>query len=159
MESESTDLNIAVGTKTVGVFHDVNPVTIDSDEDCARMLGDLRSKIDLTEEENKIIDNCITAAEADEGEDMTFGPDEILGLADLIAKYPTYSADIRACSDYLTTNANFGFEDGASDFLRSAFNAFSALGDVYDDAVKRGPLSNLDQEALGALGESDSDSE
>src|SRR5687768_13539537 len=103
MESESTTFDIMVGTEKTGVAYDINPVDIKTDEQCKTMIEAIKKKLSssLTEEDTKLLDCCLLVLSAKDGDDIQFGPGEIIGLSELTQRNPSIAHEIMACSTHL----------------------------------------------------------
>jgi hypothetical protein len=131
-------IDIMMDDAKVGWTYDGIPDTIHTDEECRKCLSDIRSTLPLTSDEYKLVDQCISVVSAENGDDVVFGPIEILALGDLAKKYPERSSDIIACSHHISESIEWEgmIPDGA--FLGAA-RAHAALGDALEMALKGVP--------------------
>lgn len=99
--TEKTTFDIEVAGKKTGEAFDVNPVVIETDEQCKVVLLKLKQFLSLTEQETALLDSCLVTVSAEVGDDISFGPKEILELSILAQKYPDSATEIVACSQHL----------------------------------------------------------
>lgn len=130
--------DIMMDGSKVGWTYDGVPPTINTDVECRQCLSDLRSSLPLTTEEIELIDQCISVVSSANGDDVAFGPVEIVALGDLARKYPARSSDIIACSHHINESIDYEGELPAEALLGAAM-AHAALGDAYIMALQGVP--------------------
>lgn len=134
-EDSSTIVDIKIGDEKVGWTYDGTPPTINSDQECKLCLDRLKSDLPLTPKENKLIDQCIAVVSAEEGDDVVFGPYEILKLAQMALKYRVRGNDIMGCSHHLVESLDFEGILPEGGYLGAA-EAHLALGDALTMAME-----------------------
>lgn len=101
MSTENKTFDIIVNGEKKGIAYDSNPITVDTDEQCKIMLTNLRDKLKLSAEQLQLIEQCISVTLAGSGEDIPFGPGEIVDLSLLAMSFPESANEIMACSHHL----------------------------------------------------------
>lgn len=130
--------DIMMGGEKVGWTYDGTPNTINSDKECRECLMGLRSNLPLTSDEIELMDRCISVVSTESGNDVVFGPVEIIALGDLAQKYPTNASDIIACSHHINESIEYEGDLPEGVFLGAAM-AHAALGDAYVMALSGVP--------------------
>lgn len=102
--SEVKTLDVMVGSEKQGIAYDVNPVYIQTDEQCKEALEKLKRDLTLTSNESTLLDCCISVVSASDGDDVSFGPSEILDLAHLADINPKWAPEILACLEHLSAS-------------------------------------------------------
>lgn len=144
MEDPDT-FDVLVGGVKKGEAMNKNPVVIGSDISCCAQLRVLDSTLPLTPGEKELIAQCMAVVSAKEGEDVSFGPMEILALGDMAQKYPTHTNEIIACSNHLSNSIEFD-GDIPAEFYLQALGAHGTLADILSSAMKAGPISTYKDE-------------
>lgn len=135
-EAESSGtIDIMVNSEKVGWCHDGVPDTIHTDEECRNCLQNLRSTLKLECEEIELVDQCIAVVSATCGDDVVFGPCEILALGQLAQAHPSRASDIIACSHHITESIEWEGELPSSAFLNAA-QAYTAMGEALTQALQ-----------------------
>ncbi len=119
----------------VGEVHDRNPIIINTEEECIKIFNDLKETLTLKEKEKQLIDKCIAVVNANNGENVQYGPDEIIALAALSFSHPEKSYEIMACSHFLTETVEFEGEFPA-DACISAANSYRELSVMMSNALQ-----------------------
>lgn len=99
-------LDIFVSGQKHGAVHDRNPVFITTDADCEKQLLKLKETLSLTEDQAQLFDRCLAATTANTGDDIPFGPAEMLELAQLAMANPDHANEIMACSEHLSMSTD-----------------------------------------------------
>lgn len=128
-DAKNVVFNIVRGGEVVGVVEDVNPIDIQTDEECELCLMAIKADLDLSPEEQELIDSCIDVVKAVIGEELHYGPAEILGLTELASKYPSKRNEILACSNHLNHSLDYD-GDVPPDIYLDLFKAHATLGNV-----------------------------
>jgi len=81
--------------------------TIDNDIDCEKHLHILKHELKLSEEEKLLLDKCLAVVTSTDGDDIEFGPFEIVELTDLAFKHTHRGAEIFACLHHLSESIEF----------------------------------------------------
>jgi hypothetical protein len=126
---EIKTFDILVGLDKKGVAHDSNPIVVTTDEQCRILLNDLKNKISFTKKELKFINNCIKIVSSTDGDDIQFGPMDIVRFSSLANKYINESYEIMACAHHITESVDFE-GDLPPDMNLQAALAFASLSDV-----------------------------
>ena len=142
MEGEVQTFDVLVKGNKVGFAYDVNPLVIERDEECKSYLEALKKELDFSDEEKSLIDVCLAVVSAKDGDDVTFGPVEIVALGDLAGKYPSKMKEIMACSHHLTQSTECS-GDLPSGFYAIAADAHGALAEIMSSALKIGSIINV----------------
>ena len=85
IENKTYDIIGADGVEC-GVAYDTNPVQITSNEQCLELL--LKLKTIITNDTDGLLDICIKVLSSTDGDDVEFGPSEIISLAQLAMENP-----------------------------------------------------------------------
>lgn len=140
MSSESAIFDVMVkGEKKCQAF-DVNPVVISTDEQCKFLLEQLKNKLTLTDSQASLLDLCLAVVSAQDGDNVEFGPGEIVGLSELAQCYPDSATEIMACSHHLTESVDCDGELPSNIYLEAAL-AYGELSNIMSAALKAGPIS------------------
>lgn len=144
-QSPSTDpsnvLDILKNGEKVGESYDSNPVIIDNDSECLECLNTLKKTLKLDADDLSLIDKCISVVTSKEGEDILFGPGEIIALSNLAAKFPDKATQLMACSHHLSESIEFEGELPPNIYLKTA-NAFGSLSTLLSAALTCGPITS-----------------
>lgn len=120
---------IKKGTQALGTFADVNPVVINSDEECLSVLKTITDKIgNFSEEEKTILDICVETAKAAVEDDIKYGPNEMLGLANMAMAHPDLANELTAVMEFLTQSVENEVDaDTLGDYFSNMFLAHLSL--------------------------------
>lgn len=140
MESESGTFDIMVKGEKTGIAFDVNPVDIKTDEECKTMIEALRKKLVLTKADESLLECCLSVLSAKDGDDIHFGPGEIIGLSELAQRNPSVAHEIMACSTHLSESVDCEGELPPNFYLQAAL-AYGGLSNIMAAALNAGPIS------------------
>lgn len=155
-EKESTSVVVDEGNEEFPFG--IKPVTLGSDAECKELLEKIKSTLTLNDEESHLIDGCILVLEAVDGDDVHFGPGEILELALLASKNNSMSTEILACSQFLVESVDCEGEIPPGFFLKVAL-AYGSLNDIMASGSNSSNGSNSSGDSLDANETSDDESE
>lgn len=131
--------DIFVAGEKKGETFDSNPITVESDLECKQMLEHLKTLLDLNGTDLDLIDRCINVVSAKDGDEVIFGPKEIVSLARLAKANPTYAKEVLACSHHLSESVDCD-GDLPPGFFLAAAEAYGAMGDIMEAALRLGPI-------------------
>lgn len=121
--------DILVAGEKKGEAFNINPVVIESDTQCKEYLENLLKSLTLTAEESTFLTKCISVLTSENGQEVDFGPADIITFAVLAEKYSEKSTEIMACSQYLTESIDCYCDMPPNIFLLAA-NAHAGLADL-----------------------------
>jgi hypothetical protein len=123
----------------IDIAEDVNPVIIDSDEECIAKLEEFLAIPDLTEDEVSFLNICLQSIKAQEGEDVEFGFEHQAQFFDFIMAHSDYGHEIAACAEYLNENIDQILDPSKIDdgFVDNYFAGDVALAGMLSHALKR----------------------
>ena len=124
----SNTLDIVVDGEKKGFAYDVNPISVDTDEECKKLLCLLKETLDLTPEQVQLIEQCLTVVTSAVDNEVPFGPGEIFELGRLALAFPESANEIIACSHHLCASVECEGDLPPNIYLELA-QAYGALGD------------------------------
>ncbi len=120
-----------------GVVTDNNSsIVIESNEECEAILTLLLKNISLNDKSRNLLEKCIKVNAADIGEEINFGPGEILDLSMIAMNYPEISNEVLAVNHYLMENISFEGTIPPNFFMQMA-DIHTTLSSVFSDALNR----------------------
>jgi hypothetical protein len=128
-KADPVKFDVKVGDKVIGQSFDRNPVVYESDTECRAAIVVLQKDLTLSKKETKVLKNCLTVVDAEDGDDIPFGPEEIMGLANLAMKHPSRTHEIMAISHHLCHSADMEGELPTDIFLDMA-KLHGQMGDL-----------------------------
>lgn len=141
MAAQSGTFDILVNGKKRGFAYDSNPVVINTDHECKECLLRLKSTLDLSNDELELIDTCINVVSSKDGDEVLFGPGEIVLLSLLAEANPSKAPEIMACSHHLSESVDCD-GDLPPGIFAGAADAHAALAALMDEALKSGPITS-----------------
>jgi len=139
-EAQLPTLDVMVKGEKKGVAYNVNPVNLTTDSECKDLINKLKSELSLTPEQSALLDSCVSVLDATDNDVVHFGPGEILELSVLAQQNLTHSAEILACSQYISECVDCEGELPPNIFLNAA-KAYGALTDVMTAALASGVIN------------------
>jgi len=88
-------------------------ILIKTDEECRNHLSNLKNKLKLDEQEISLLQSCINATNANDGDIIKYGPDEVFGLLSLANKYSDDTLEILMCMFHLNESFDCVMEDNS----------------------------------------------
>lgn len=140
MDTQVETLDIFAAGKKVGEAFDRNPVVVDTDDECRALLMKLKAELKLSSDELGLLDSCIAVVSAEDGDDVIFGPGEIIQLALFAESHPNYATEIMACSHHLSESVDCEGDLPPGIYLTAA-GAYGSLSDIMTNALKLGPVT------------------
>jgi hypothetical protein len=136
--------DIMVNGEKKGVVPKRNPVAINTDAECMALLESFKKDLPLSYDEVKLVDNAIAVIDANNNDDVNFGPIEFVQLAQMGTKHHSKTLEIMACSDHLIESMDFEVNFSGAALLGVAeayleLDALTGAADEYldlDDLVK-----------------------
>jgi len=117
------------GSEDIGEITDVNPIEIDTDEECIEIIQELMALTNLSKVETKLLKKCMRVAEADSETEVPFGPVEIYQLLGMALNHSAQSSQIMAVSNHLFQSV--GIEGVMpKNALLNAADVFGKLGSM-----------------------------
>lgn len=143
----ATSFDVLRAGKKVGEAINNNPVTVDTDDQCKTQLEQIKLNLPVPHctDEINLLDKCIAVVSAKDGDDVVFGPAEILALGKLAERYPSLTKEILACSHHLTESVDCDGDLPDGIFLAAA-DAHGALAAVLNAALQIGSIENFADE-------------
>lgn len=140
MESKSDTFDVMIKGEKKGQAFDVNPVEVTTDAQCKDLLEKLKKKLSLTDSQLSLVDLCISVVSANDGDDVHFGPGEVVALSELAQSHPDCATEIMACTHHITESVDCDGELPPNIYLEAAL-AYGELSNVMSAALKAGPIS------------------
>jgi len=141
--SDISTFDIILEGKRVGKVFNVNPICIETDKECRVVLTSLKEKTIFSESERELLDQCLLVVSASNGDDLNFGPGEIIAIGDMAQAHPEYLHELMACSTHLSDSIDYQ-GDIPSDILLVGGKAHLLLDRVFNAAMKMGTVSEKD---------------
>jgi len=157
-EGESDIFDVLINGKKVAEAFDANPLYIETDDSCREYLLSIKEDLPLTKSEIDLIDQSLLTLSANNGDDVVFGPVEIIEFGSLAEKYPSHTSEILACSHYLTESVDCEGEIPQGIFVTLA-QAHGALANMLSFGLKAGDAFNFNDEDDDEFEEEISDDE
>lgn len=140
MDTKNGTFDVMVKGEKKGTAFDINPVEITTDEKCKSQLEFLKSKLTLSDAQSTLFDLCIDVVSAKVGDDLSFGPGEIVELSEFAQANPEFAPEIMACVQHLNESVDCMGDLPPNVFLDAAL-AYGGLSNVMCAAMKAGPIS------------------
>jgi hypothetical protein len=159
MDTQVETLDILAAGKKIGEAFDRNPVSVNTDDECKNLLMKLKADLKLSSDELGLLDSCIAVVSAEDGDDVIFGPGEIVQLALFAENHPDHVTEIMACSHHLSESVDCDGDLPPGIYL-SAAGAYGSLSDIMTRALKSGSITsdyNPDDDSITEESISDDD--
>lgn len=147
MNFENFRLDLMMSGEKIGEATIVNPLVILDDTKCEEVLLLIKNSLPLNEKEISLINTCLDVVLAEAETDVMFGPQEILGLANLAVKYPDLSNEILACSEHINHTLHIECTDPEK-VIMSSLSAKMVLANLFsgDDVEDSESSEGSDEE-------------
>lgn len=127
--SNQVTLDIIEDGEKTGFAYDVNPISVDTDEECKKLLCTLKDTLTLTPAQVQLIEQCLTVVTSAVDNEVPFGPGEIFELGKLALAFPDSANEIIACSHHLCASVDCEGDLPPNIYLELA-QAYGVLGDM-----------------------------
>lgn len=86
---------------------DVLPFDVNTDAECHLYLDELKRDMILTDDEKELLEKCLSVVTSNDGDDIQFGPGEIIELSMMATLHPDKAHKIMACSHHLSESVEY----------------------------------------------------
>jgi hypothetical protein len=122
-------LSVKQGERVIEEVPDINPVSLDSDEEAVKLIDSLlEGEENWSDKEKKLLARCRAAAAAADGDEVEFGPIELLAISRTGHRHGAVEKQLMALAHYLLDQTEFEGELPPDAYLTAAeaYSGFSA---------------------------------
>lgn len=142
------------GEKKGSVIDGNSSITIETDDECEALLSLILKDASLSTKERHLFESCSKINAADIGQDVEFGPAELLELSMIAMAHPSLADEIMAISHYLVENISFE-GDMPPDLFAKMAEAHTALSEIFSDALEKKDEDDSDSDSDSDISDSE----